>query len=145
MRRIRAFVLSVVAAAVLATPAAGAVFIKLATNRVQRGGMVRVVGNAAHLAVYALPARHMPCANYGTCPGPIHRATAPNGPPFIFLGYTPGTTTEMTSTRSFVIRLPRALPPGPYFLFVWCRPCGGSLIVAASDPSGQPETLHVLR
>lgn len=143
-RRFLVPALVLVAAAALATPAVGALFIKLVTTRVHRGGVVRVIGNAAHLGVYALPARRLPCAKYNTCPAPIHRTTPPRAP-FIFLGYTPGSTGGLTSVRRFAIRVPRTLHPGPYFVFVWCRSCGGSLIVAGSDPSGRPETLHVLR
>jgi hypothetical protein len=34
---------------------------------------------------------------------------------------------------------------GTYVVFVWCAACGGSLINAAADASGQPQTLEVIR
>jgi hypothetical protein len=42
-------------------------------------------------------------------------------------------------TRAFAIRL----RPGRYKIFVWCRTCGGSLLVAGRDSSEQ--TLRVFR
>lgn len=41
------------------------------------------------------------------------------------------------------IRLPRALKPGRYKVFVWCAKCGHTLLIAGSDDNGQ--TLHVIR
>src|SRR5690348_6555817 len=144
MQRAFAFVGVLVAMAVAAAPAAGAVFIRVTTLRVHTGGTARIVGDAAHMPLFALPATRMPCAKYGTCTGPLRRAKAPARSPFVFLGYTPGTKTRMTQPHPFVIRLPRALRAGRYVVFVWCRSCGGSLIVAGSDPSGQPQILDVL-
>jgi hypothetical protein len=144
MQRTLAFVGVMIAMAIAAAPAAGAVFIRVTTVRVHAGGVVRLVGDAARMPLFALPASRMPCAKYGTCVGPIHRAKAPTRSPFVFLGYTPGTATGMIRPHAFVIRLPRALRPGKYLVFVWCASCGGSLIVAGSDPSGQPQTLDVL-
>jgi hypothetical protein len=144
MQRALAFVGVMIAMAVAAAPAAGAVFIRVTTLRVHAGEVVRLVGDAARMPLFALPASRMPCAKYGTCVGPIHRAKAPTRSPFVFLGYTPGAATGMIRPHAFVIRLPRALRPGKYLVFVWCASCGGSLIVAGSDPSGQPQTLDVL-
>jgi hypothetical protein len=123
----------------LATPAVGAIFVRLAATTVPRGGALRLVGNANHMALYALPAARMPCARYDTCSGaPIHRTTPPKRP-FVFLGTTPSGSTRM---RGFAVRLPRTLRPGRYKIFVWCKSCGGSLIIAGRDASGQ--TLRVL-
>jgi hypothetical protein len=144
MQRALAFVGVMIAMAVAAAPAAGAVFIRVTTLRVHVGGVVHLVGDAARMPLFALPASRMRCARYGICTGPLHRAKAPTRAPFIFLGYTPGANTQMTQPHPFVIRLPRALRAGKYVVFVWCSSCGGSLIVAGSDPSGQPQMLNVL-
>jgi hypothetical protein len=45
--------------------------------------------------------------------------------------------------QRFSIRLSRALRPARYKIFVWCAMCGGSLIIAGNDSSGQ--TLRVIR
>ena len=92
------------------------------------------------MPLYALPASPMPCARYRTCSDPIHRMGRPTHKPFTFLGYTPSIT-GMTS-YAFVVRLPRALQPDRYKIFLWCGRCGGSLVVAGTDSSGQ--TLRVL-
>lgn len=144
MRRTLALVGAMGAAAWAASPAAAAIFIRLATVHVHRGGQVHIIGNAAHMPLYALPIRRMPCVKHGTCSEPIHRKTAPGGPPFVFLGRAPGRAPGMTSTRAFTVRLPRAVHAGKYVVFVWCASCGGSLIAAGSSPSGQPQTLDVL-
>jgi hypothetical protein len=141
----RALVLIAVLAVALATAtaAAAAIFIGLGTATASRGGIVPLVGNADHMPLYALPIARMPCARYGTCPvAPIHLAAPPKRP-FVFLGYTPAGDRSRPPTRAFAIRLPRALRPGRYKVFVWCRPCGGSLIIAGRDSSGQ--TLRVRR
>ncbi len=143
MRRALVPVLVLITALATATPANAAIFIRLTATTVHRGGILRLVGDAAHMPLYALPAARMPCSRYGTCLAPIHRAAAPKREPFVFLGHTPGVTTGMMLPREFSIRLPRSLRPGGYKVFVWCATCGGSLIVAGSDASGQ--TLHVVR
>jgi hypothetical protein len=130
-------------AAIAASPAFGAIFIRLATVHVHRAGRVRIVGNAAHMRLYALPVRKMPCVEHGTCAGFLRRAKAPSGRPFVLLGRAPGVSSGMTSTRAFTVRLPRALHAGKYVVFVWCASCGGSLISAGTNPSGQPQTLIV--
>jgi hypothetical protein len=144
VRRTLVFLLVFTAALVVATPADAAIFIRVTTTTVQRGGVLHVVGNAAHMPLYALPAARMPCARHGTCPGiPIHRDSPPKRKPFVFLGYTPGSFSGFMRAHAFAIRLSRAVRPGRYKVFVWCAACGGSLIMAGNDPSGQ--TLRVLR
>jgi hypothetical protein len=130
--------------AVAASPAYAAIFIRLATVHVHRGASVRIIGNVAHMPLYALPIRRMPCIKNGTCTDePIHRVTAP-GRPFILLGRAPGKESgRMTSTRAFSLRLPRRIHAGRYVVFVWCVSCGGSLISAGTNSSGQPQTLDI--
>jgi hypothetical protein len=143
MRRILTLVLVLTAALTAATPATAAIFIRLGTTKVHRGDVLRLAGDAAHMPLYALPVSRMPCARYGTCPAtPIHRDAPPKRAPFVFLGYTPGATGGFMPSRAFQIRLFRALRPGRYKVFVWCAMCGGSLIIAGNNPSGQ--TLRVL-
>jgi hypothetical protein len=125
----------------MATPADAAIFIRLTTTTVHRGGVLQLVGNADHMPLYGLPSARMPCARYGTCSGaPIHRGAAPKRP-FVFLGYTRRVPSGAASAAS-AVRLPRAVLPGRYKVFVWCKSCGGSLLIAGRDSSGQ--TLRVL-
>jgi hypothetical protein len=133
---------------VWASPAAAAIFLRLATIHVQRGGVVRVFGNPRHMPLYALPVRRMACiVGHYTCPGAIRRTTVPRRP-FVMLGHAPGTTGNPYAydytPRAFTIRLPRALPAGKYVVFVWCSACGGSLIPAWKE-GFEPQTLNVRR
>jgi hypothetical protein len=127
---------------VMASAASAAIFMRIATVHVQRGGVVRFYGNPRHMPFYALPAGRMPCIRSHTCAGFIHRAAAPRWP-FVSLGRAPGTASTNYAPRAFTIRLPRALPAGRYVVFVWCASCGNSLISAGTNPSGQPQILDV--
>ena len=127
---------------VVASAASAAIFMRIATVHVQRGGIVRFYGNPRHMPFYALPARKMPCIGSHTCAGFLHRATAP-GRPFVLLGRAPGKVGANSAPRAFAIRLPRTLAAGKYVVFVWCASCGNSLIYAGTNPSGQPQILDV--
>jgi hypothetical protein len=143
-RMTKAFALGsmLVVALAMATNATAAIFVRIRATTVHRGGFLQLVGNADRMPLYALPAARLPCARYGTCPPtPIHR-TAPPKRPYRFLGYTPVARSDSIPTRPFAIRLPRALRPGRYKVFVWCKRCGDSLIIAGRDSSG--ETLRVV-
>jgi hypothetical protein len=123
--------------------ATAAIFVRLTATTVHRGGVLRLVGNASGMPLYALPAARMPCARFNTCTEPIHRTMAPRSP-FVFLGRAPvAPSNSAMPTRPFAIRLPGSLRPGRYKIFIWCKACGGSLIVAGTDASGQ--SLRVLR
>jgi hypothetical protein len=123
--------------------AGAAIFIRLTVTTVHRGGVLRLVGDASGMPLYALPAARMPCARFNTCIEPIARARAPERP-FVFVGRIPvAASNRSTPAQPFAIRLPRSLRPGRYKIFVWCAACGDSLIVAGTDSSGQ--TLRVLR
>jgi ABC-type Fe3+-siderophore transport system permease subunit len=127
----------------LGSTASAAIFMRIANVHVQRGGIVRFYGNPRHMPFYALPARKMPCIRSRTCAGFIHRAAVPQGP-FVLLGHAPGAVSKVDrAPRAFTIRLPRALTAGKYVVFVWCAACGGSLISAGTNPSGQPQILDV--
>jgi hypothetical protein len=133
-----ALVLIVVAALAAAASATAAVFVLLRTTTVHRGGVVRLVGYAHRLPLYVLPAARYPCARTNACTAPIHRASPPKLP-YILIGRAPAES----GARAFRLRLPEAVRPGRYKVFVWCKRCGGSLLIAGSDDSGQ--TLHVIR
>ena len=144
LRRTLALAGVLAAVLVVASPASAAIFMRLATVHAHRGGLVHIFGNPRHMPLYALPARKMPCIRvYAACQ-PMRRATAPRRP-FIVLGRAPGkvTANDDYTSRRFTIRLPRALPAGKYVVFVWCSACGGSLISAGTNPSGQPQILDV--
>jgi hypothetical protein len=112
-------------------------------RRRQRGGVLRLVSNANGMPLYVLPAARMPCARFNTCSEPIRPNTPPKRP-FVFLAHLPHAPSRSAMpTRPFAIRLPADLRPGRYKVFVWCKTCGGSLLVAGSDASGQ--TLRILR
>jgi hypothetical protein len=143
VRRTLALVGLLLIALVSVTAATAAIFVRLTTTTVPRHGVLRLVGNANGMRLYALPAARMPCARLGTCTEPIHRMSPPKRP-FVFLGRLPvAPPSSAMPTRPFAVRLPDSLRPGRYKVFVWCETCGGSLIVAGSDQSGQ--TLRVLR
>ena len=141
LRRTLALVGVLGAVLVLASPAAAAIWMHLATFHVERGGVVRIIGNPRGMPLYALPLRKMPCVKAYDCE-PIRRATAPRRP-FIFLGRAPGKVSNPYDyrLRGFTIRLPRSLPAGKYVVFVWCAVCGGGLIPAGTN--GQPQILGV--
>jgi len=132
-----ALVLVVIAALTAAASATAAVFVLLRTTTVHRGGVVRLVGSADRLPLYVLPVARYPCARTNTCTEPLHR-TSPPKRPYFFIGRAPAAS----AGRAFRLRLPEAVRPGNYKVFVWCKRCGGSLIVAGRDASGQ--TLHVI-
>jgi hypothetical protein len=144
MQRALALVGVLGAVLVVASPASAAIFMRLATVHVHRGGVVRIFGNPRHMPLYALPVRKMPCIRSHTCTGYIHRTKVPRRP-FVLLGRAPGKASGNYdyAPRAFTIRLPGALPAGRYVVFVWCASCGGSLINAGTNPSGQPQILDV--
>jgi hypothetical protein len=137
----RAVIVACIAALVTAGSASAAIFIRLQTTVAHPRGVMRVVGNASAMPLYALPAARVPaCMRSGECMKLMHTAAAPRAP-FVFLGRTPGRSVGFAPVRAFRLRLPPALKPGSYKVFVWCRPCGGTLIVAGTTDAGQ--TLRV--
>ena len=133
----RALFVTCIAALVTAGSASAAIFIRLQATVAHPGGVIRVVGNASAMPLYALPATRVPaCMRSGDCMTLMHTAVAPRAP-FVFLGRTPGRSVGFAPVRAFRLKLPPALKPGSYKLFVWCRPCGGTLIVAGTTDAGQ--------
>jgi hypothetical protein len=138
----RAALVACAAALVSADSASAAIFIRLTATTVHSGGVLRVVGNAEAMPLYALPVARTPfCMQHSTCAGLMRRATPPRTP-FILVGRAPGNSAGFATTRAFAVRLPRGLRPGRYKVFVWCEMCGGTLIPAGENISGQ--TLRVV-
>jgi hypothetical protein len=137
----RLVLVTFVAALVAAGSASAAIFIRLTATTVHRGGVLLVNGNAEAMPLYALPVARMPfCMRHNTCSQPMRRATPPSAP-FVGIGRAPGESAGFATTRTFAVRLPRGLHPGRYKVFVWCEMCGGTLIPAGDNLSGQ--TLRV--
>ena len=138
----RALVLGFVVALLVAGPASAAIFVHLKETSVHRGGRLRLVGNAAAMPLYLLPVAQMPsCMRYDTCES-LMRRSVPSRSPFVLAGRTPGTSPGFGPTRLVVVRLPKRIPPGRYKLFVWCVPCGGTLIPASAGVASQ--TLRIV-
>lgn len=138
----RALIIACIAALITAGSATAAIVIRLQTTLAHPAGVIRVVGNASAMTLYALPvARIPPCMRSGECMTLMHTAVAPRAP-FVFLGRTPGRSVGVAPVRAFSLKLPLALEPGSYKVFVWCRPCGGTLIVAGTTDAGQ--TLRIV-
>jgi hypothetical protein len=138
----RALIVACAAALLTTGSATAAIFIRLQTTVAHPGGVIRVVGDASATPLYALPAARIPsCMRSGECMKLMHTAVAPRAP-FLFLGRTPGKAVGFAPIRAFRLKLPLALEPGSYKVFVWCRSCGGTLIVAGTTDAGQ--TLRVV-
>jgi hypothetical protein len=138
----RALLVGLVCALVFADAASAAIFLHVTQSTVQRGGRLHLRGNASAMSLYVLPlARASSCVRLDTCATLMRRRKAPS-PPFVRVGRTPGTTPGFAATHSFVVRLPGRIPVGRYRLFVWCVPCGGTLIPATAGTLSQ--TLRVV-
>jgi hypothetical protein len=132
-----------VVALVTASSASAAIYIRLQTTVARRGGVIRVVGDASAMALYALPLARIPsCMRNGECMKLMHSDVAPKAP-FVFLSRTPRIAADSTPVHAFKLRLPARLAPGRYKVFVWCRSCGVTLIVAGTPDAGQ--TLRIVR
>jgi hypothetical protein len=133
----RALIVACAAALVTAGSASAAIFIRLQTTVARPGGVIRIVANTSAMPLYALPVARIPsCMRSGECMKLMHTAAAPRAP-FVFLGRTPGRSGGFMPVRAFRLKLPLALEHGSYKVFVWCRPCGGTLIVAGTTDAGQ--------
>jgi len=136
----RAVVAACVLALAAAAPAGAAIFVRLTTTVTQRGGILRGIGNGGGMPLYVLPVNRVPfCMRHNVCDGPLRSARVPR-PPYLPIGRLPTGRTSV-ATRAFALRLPRTVAPGRYKVFVWCRLCGGTLLVAGTN-AGQ--TLRVL-
>ena len=139
----RRCVVLAVATALLAAPAAHAdVGAKLADTTAHRGGYLRGTGNGSGLPLYLVPERKAPllyrCHGNGFC---APRTKRPPRWPYVFLGRL-RRTRDFYARQHFRFRVPM-VPPGRYKVVMWCRPCGGSLLLAGGTRLGQ--TVTVLR
>jgi hypothetical protein len=132
------FLLLLLLPALVLVPAAGAdVGITLTTLVVHRCGWIRGVGDGSGLPVYLVPKRFAPRREGTSEP----RSKQPPRRPFILLGRLRRTRDPYADQR-FRFRVPR-VRPGRYRVFLYCGPCGGSLIVSGNSLEGQ--TLRIVR
>jgi hypothetical protein len=135
--------LAVAAATLVVAPAADAdIGLRLATKVAHVGGVLRGWSNGGGFPVYIVPSSLAP-KRYS-----CHRGTAiceptsrrPPGTPFVLLGRVPGGFGVYARHR-FAFRVPR-VRAGVYRVFIYCRPCGRSLIQSGDRLEG--ETIRVL-
>ena len=125
-------------------PAANAdIGLRLATKDVRVGGTLRGWSNGRGFPVYIVPSGLAPkrysCHNgTGICEPTSKR---PPRKPFVVLGRVPGKVGNY-GKQWFAFAVPR-VQPGLYRVFIYCRPCGGSLIQSGSRLEG--ETIRIRR
>lgn len=130
----RRWIVLALATAFVVIPAASAdVYVVLANTTVHSDGYLHGTGGGSHLPFYLVPKRLAPA--YGT---QVKRAPRR---PYVFLGRLRATR-NFYATQHFRFRVPR-VRPGRYKVVIWCRPCGGTLILAG--PTGFGQTVTVLR
>ena len=121
------------AAALVAAPAAYAdIYVIVANTTVHRGAYLRGTGDGSRLPFYLVPKRLAPADGAWT--------KRPPRRPYVFLGRLRRTRNPY-ATQHFRFRVPR-VRPGKYKVVIWCRPCGGTLILAG--PTGFGQTVTVL-
>jgi len=137
-------------ACLLVAPAASAdVGVNPTTKVVPLGGVIRGWGDGSGMAVYLVPAAAGPkrhsCGANGICEPTAGR---PPGKPFILLGHL-RRTTNIYARQSFSFAVSPRLSPGLYRIYLYCRPCGNSLIQSGGRLEGEtiritarPETHH---
>ena len=139
----RRWILLFAATALFAAPPAGAdVYVIIADTTVHRGGYLRGTGDGSGLPFYLVPERSAPlgyrCHGNGFC---APRTKRPPRRPYVFLGRL-RRTRDFYAKQHFRFRVPM-VRPGRYKVVIWCKPCGGSLILAGATGFGQ--TVTVLR
>jgi hypothetical protein len=126
-----------VIAFVFASAARGDIGVRLLTSDVCVGGTLRGWSNGSGFPVYIVPSLLTPkrysCHN-GTaiCEPTVKR---PPGKPFVLLGRVPGKFAVYDGRKNFAFRVPR-VRPGLYRVFIYCRPCGRSLIQSVNRVEG---------
>ncbi len=137
-----ALALLTVVAFVFADAAGADIGLRLFTRDVHVGGTLRGWSNGSGFPVYIVPSSLAPkrysCHN-GTaiCEPTVKR---PPGKPFVLLGRVPGKFAHYDSRKNFAFRIPR-VRSGLYRVFIYCRPCGRSLIQSGSRLEG--ETIRI--
>ena len=131
-----------VAAFVFASAARADIGLRLLTKDVHVGRTLRGWSNGSGFPVYIVPSSLAPkrysCHN-GTaiCEPTVKRRP---GKPFVLLGRVPGKFAVYDGRKNFAFRVPR-VQPGLYRVFIYCRPCGRSLIQSGNRMEG--ETIRV--
>jgi hypothetical protein len=124
-------------------PARADIGIRLTNKLVRVGGALRGWSNGAGFPVYIVPSalaprRHSCQGGRAICEP---TSTGPPGRPFILLGRVPGRPGHY-GLRRFAFRVPR-VRSGLYRVFIYCGPCGHSLIQSGSRLEG--ETIRIVR
>lgn len=127
---------ALVIALALPSVAAADVLIILTTFNLPRHGIVRGHGSGSGMPVYIVPVRDAPhrYQRNGTYYEPQVKH-AP-GPPFVLLGRLLDYS-DVYKNQAFAFRIPLSVKPGRYRVYLYCRACGGSLIVSGLSYSGQ--------
>jgi hypothetical protein len=135
--------LAIVAAMLVVAPVAKAdVGIRIATHTVHVGGLLRGWSNGSGFPVYIVASSLAP-KRYSCHKGTAicePRSKRPPASPFVLIGRVPGKFANYAHHR-FAFRIPR-VRAGSYRVFIYCRPCGRSLIQSGSRLEG--ETLRIL-
>jgi hypothetical protein len=132
----------VIAVALAAAGAARAdVYVIVTTTTVHPGGLLRGTGDGSGLPFYLVPYARRPlvyaCRTNASCAPRTKRAPRR---PYVYLGRL-RRTRNFYALQHFRFRVPR-VRPGRYAVVIWCRPCGGSLILAGSTGLGQVITVR---
>ena len=119
-------------------PAASAdIGLRLSTKDVRVGGTLRGWSNGRGFPVYIVPSALAPerysCHNGTAICEPTSRR--PPGKPFVLLGRVPGKFADFRK-QWFAFRVPR-VHSGVYRVFIYCRPCGRSLIQSGDRLEGE--------
>lgn len=101
------------------------------------GGLLTGWGNGSRMPIFLVPVAVAPrpfaCGRNAIC---TPQSRARPGPPFYtLLGWLRATPNRCAKQR-FRFRVP-LVKRGAYKVVVWCRACGGSLILAGSTIEGQ--------
>jgi len=127
---------AVVAALLLPPLASADVLIVLTTFNLPQHGIIRGHGNGSNMPVYLVPVRDAPHRNMRNGTSYEPQVKRPPGAPFVFLGRLHAYR-DVFRHQAFAFRIPAVVKPGLYRVFVYCRACGGSLIVSGLSFSGQ--------
>jgi hypothetical protein len=116
------------------------VYVVVTTTTVHVGGFLRGTGDGSGLPFYLVPYAHRPlpyaCRTNAYCAPRARRAPRR---PYVYFGRL-RRTRDFYVRQHFRFRVPR-VAPGRYAVVIWCRPCGGSLILAGATMQGQVVTV----
>jgi len=137
--RVRKAVVIGLSVAALALPAAAwaDIGLRVTTKVVHVGGRLRGWSNGSGFRVYIVPSalapRRFSChGGTGICEPTSKR---PPTRPFVLLGRVPGRFAHYAHHR-FAFRVP-SVRPGLYRAFIYCPPCGRSLIQSGDRVEGE--------